>query len=252
MFKEIDFAGFDGREEKLQKIIRYNMERRTPMHYRTNDLIHSKRVHLLVNDILPTIAPIYNNGLNPSKALTLALVHDDAEILTGDVQLYYKDRMSLEQLTELKLKEKQAIEQLSKNWPEKIDNFSYKELLCHALYKNCLEAQVVSYCDKIDGFCEAVHEIYAGNQKFTGSAVAYVKKLNQFPEKFPLLNKIIPSNHPFLVLPKELNLENMPKETRFHTLETIKNLSGISHYDRWKELTIKYFGAALLLEVKEL
>ena len=112
MFKEIDFAGFDGREEKLQKIIRYNMERRTPMHYRTNDLIHSKRVHLLVNDILPTIAPIYNNGLNPSKALTLALVHDDAEILTGDVQLYYKDRMSLEQLTELKLKEKQAIEDM--------------------------------------------------------------------------------------------------------------------------------------------
>src|SRR3989344_845874 len=251
MFKEIDFAGFDGREEKLQKIIRYNMERRTPMHYRTNDLIHSKRVHFLVNDILPTIAPIYNNGLNPSKALTLALVHDDAEILTGDVQLYYKDRMSLEQLTELELKEEQAIEQLSKIWPEKINNFSYKELLSHALHKNCLEAQVVSYCDKIDGFCEAVHEIYAGNQKFTGSAVAYLKKLNQFPEKFPLLKKILPLNHPLLFPLKELNLQNMLEGTQFHTLETIKNQTEIPHYNRWKELTIKYFGVSLLLEVKE-
>ena len=31
----------------------------------------------------------------------------------------------------------------------------------------------------------------------------------------------------------------------------IKNQTEIPHYNRWKELTIKYFGVALLLEVKE-
>jgi len=88
---KINFEGFNGRDKKLRDIIRFNMERFTPMFYRTNLLLHSQRVYLLVRDIMPVILPVYDDELNAEKALTLALIHDDAEIITGDVELYRKE-----------------------------------------------------------------------------------------------------------------------------------------------------------------
>lgn len=252
MLKEIDFSGFNGREEELESILRHKMEKRTPMHYRTNDLLHSRRIYYLLNDTLPSIVQTYSEEeFSQKKALTLALVHDDAEIITDDILLYYKDRMTTEQLAEHEVKEKQAIEELSKRWPEKINGFSYKELLFNALQKNCLEAQVVSYFDKLDGFCESLHEMYAGNLRFKGPAIAYVYKLRQFPQKFPLLKRILPDTHPLLRFIEDLNIEEILKQSAFHNPETIGKTTGISHYDKWKELTVKHFGLSPLIDVKE-
>jgi len=108
MSLKADFDGFYGREEKLKGILRYNMERRTPMFYRTNLLLHCQRVNLLVEDILEIVSESCEN-FNSDKALTLALVHDDAEIVTGDVQLYYKEKMKY-----LVSRKKEMVAQLSK------------------------------------------------------------------------------------------------------------------------------------------
>ena len=90
------------------------------MFYRTNLLLHCQRVSLLVEDILEIVSESCEN-FNSDKALTLALVHDDAEIVTGDVQLYYKEKMSEIELAELEKQEMMAIEHLSSIWPK---NFS--------------------------------------------------------------------------------------------------------------------------------
>ena len=81
---------FSDREKKLSSIIRFDMKRFDPMFYRTNLLIHSKRVYSLVKEIIPHLKSVYGDELDSEKALSLALVHDDAELVTGDVQLYDK------------------------------------------------------------------------------------------------------------------------------------------------------------------
>ena len=246
-----DFLGFEGREEALRKIIRFNMERRTPMFYRTNDLIHSLRVHLLVKDIGSVLSETYGEEIDIDKTLTLALVHDDAEIITGDIQLYDKERMTPEQLAEVDANEERAIEELARRWPEKVREFFYRELLHHSLRKDCLEAQVVSYCDKVDGFCESLHEVFAGNPKFLGTARAYVTRIRDFPRKFPILNKLIPRRHPLLNMPVELEIDNILANGDFHGVESVDRQTGISHYDRWKQITVENFGYSPLIEVKE-
>lgn len=248
---DIKFEGFFGRDEELEKIIRYNMEKRSPMYYRTNLLLHSRRTTLLIDDIKDITIGTYNGDFNPNKALTLALVHDDAEIITGDVQLYYKDRMSEEELLNVEKREEAAIERLGNTFPRLINGFSYKELLYHALKKNCLEAQVVSYCDKIDAFCESLHEVFAGNMKFVGPVRDYIRRLNKFPDKFPLIGKIFPNTHPLLQNIAEIDVIKIAENGEFHTSEKIKQNSGIPHYDRWKEITREYFGEDVLLDVKE-
>lgn len=251
MFKEIDFSGFKGRDEKLKKIMRYNMDRRTPMFYRTNLLLHSQRVGVLLGDIINDVIIVYGAEFNSVKALTLALVHDDAEIVTGDIQLYYKDRMSDEELDKIHDDELRGIHILCSLWPAEINGFKYKSLLMNALKKNCFEAQIVSYCDKADAFCECLHEIYAGNRKFIGPARAYIHKIREFPVKFSLLKKILFGKHPLLSFPKDLDLERIVEKGKFHTLESLGLKTGILHYDRWKELTIENFGEDVLLDVKE-
>lgn len=250
MFSE-ELLAFEGREEKLKSILRYNMAIRTPMFYRTNDLIHSQRVFLLLKDISDVVKTKLGDNFNLAKALHLALVHDDAEIITGDIQLYYKERMTQDQLLKVHADEENAIAQLSKMWPTKFGDFSYADLLLHALKKDCVEAQIVSYCDKIDAFCESLHELLAGNPRFVGSAESYVFRIRDFPNKFPVLGKIFPSDHPLLSWPAEIDSENLLRNGNFHDINSLKIKTGISHYDRWKEITLEHLGSSSLVEIKE-
>ncbi len=200
---------------------------------------------------MPIAVENYNSELNPEKALTLALVHDDAEIITDDVSRYDKDRMTQEQLLYHEQREEDAIKYLSTIWPKNINGFSYKGLLYHALRKDCLEAQLVSYCDKIDGFCEALHEFYTGNKKFKGTSLDYIKKLREFPEKFQQLARILPSNHSLLSFPPDINVREIIKNKHFHFPNSVKKSTEVPHYNRWKELTIEFLGLSHLVDIIE-
>ncbi len=243
------FDGFTDREEKLKKITRFNIY--PHMFYRTNLFLHSQRVYTLIKDFLQAISQSYGDELNTEKTLALALVHDDAEIITGDIQLYHKDRMTKEELEKLDKEEAEAIEQITKKWPLKVNGFSYKELLYHALYKDCLEAQIVSYTDKVDAYCECLHEVHAGNKLFINPANDYNKRIRKFAEKFPLLNKIFPGNHALLNKLGNLDTNKILEKADLHNSVSVKQSTGISHYDRWKKLTIKYLGIEALTEIQE-
>jgi 5'-deoxynucleotidase YfbR-like HD superfamily hydrolase len=251
---DIDFADFNGREEALQNIVRYDMSRFTPMFYRTNVLLHSKRVYLLIKDVLPLIVPVYNGLFNSEEALTLALIHDDAEIVSGDVLRYHAERWPKEKLAQVRENEEQAIEVLSNKWPKNLNGFNYKTLLYNALNKDTLEAQIVSFFDKIDAYCECLHEVFAGNKLFVNSAFAYVERLDSYPIKFRELSKIIPSNHPLLVLPKDValnRLNEIAEQGMFHTDISVSNITEFPQYDKWKEITIKNFNIEPLIEARE-
>lgn len=245
------FECFYGRDDALARIKRYNMARRSPMYYRTNNLLHSRRVHLLVNDIKEVLRERYGRFINVDKTSTLSLVHDDAEIITGDIQLYHKERMTEAEKKKIEKDEADAIEVLAKRWPQEIRGFNYRALLLHALHKDCLEAQVVSFCDKVDAFCEALHEVFAGNAKFKGPAENYVKRIGEFPEKFPALTRMIGYPHPLLGLPFGLNVGEILKNRRAHTEDNLFEMTDLPQYNRWKQITIEQLGFEPLVGVRE-
>jgi len=248
------FYDFKDRDDKLKAIIRYNMPKFTPMFYRTNLLTHSARVNLLVRSALPSIKSNWGMSFNSEKACTLAFAHDDAEIISGDVLRYQKDRMTKQELEANDRKEASAIEEICKGWPEKVNGFVYKDLLYHAMRKDCLEAQAVSYLDKVDAYCESLHEVLAGNWRFAGCFVAYIRHLNEYPVKFPALKAIAQSDNPLLSTPPNKTKEEMlaiAKKSGLHTRESVQNPTGFSHYNLWRDITIKFMGVDELVCTRE-
>ena len=90
-FKPIILEGFEGREDALANIDRY-LHHITPiMFYRTNDLIHSRRVLWHLEKAIPDILKVYGSNFDIEYARTIALVHNDVKILPGDIPLQDKE-----------------------------------------------------------------------------------------------------------------------------------------------------------------
>lgn len=255
-YEPIVLEGFEGRTDALRAITRYDDPYYPFMHYRTNDYLHSQRVLFHLEEILPLVEATYGNAFDIPFARTLALVHDDVEIITGDVQLYKKEQMADEERNTLKEKEKQAIPILVERFSSIANGFSYADLLCAAKEKTRLEAQVVSYCDKFDGFGEAMHEIWAGNKAFcrpaggTGANGGYIRRLGAFPELYPQLVVLLSQEHP-LFHPKMIDFAAIAKKGTYHTIPSVLKPTGYAPYDCWKKTVAQREGVYLLTEVKE-
>lgn len=250
---DTNLKDFKGRAEKLEAIKRYNVPRHQPMHYRTNVLGHSQRVYFMLKDIMPRAEAFYGSELNKEKALCLTLIHDDPEIYIGDIQMDDKEKMSKDELDNKDKREIVAIERLADESPKFLNEFNYRDLLYTIHRKDILEAQLVSFIDKTDGFCEALHEIHAGNILFIKPAVNYVRRLNNYPKKFPILNDFLSPelDHPLLCLPEEYNPEPIVADGRLHTAESVRKPTNFPQYDRWRKITAENFGIEALIAVKE-
>jgi hypothetical protein len=186
-------------------------------------------------------------------------VHDDPETITGDTLYCIKCIMTDKEIFKLKQEEEAAIEILAKRWPKEINGYSYKQLLLHASRKDIIETIVLSFVDKIDAWCESLHELFAGNKQFhtgEGPFNPPVKgtTIAEFPFKFPELQPLFTFNHPFLSPIPRIDKEQILKEGELHTLESLRIPTGIPHYDHWKRLTLtkrKIQGIAWLTQPTE-
>lgn len=255
-YRPITLSGFEAREEALKNIKRYVDELTSIMYYRTTDWQHSWRVSWHVEQIIPLTHQVYP-GFNGELARRLALVHDDLEMITGDVQLYRKEQMSRDELQQLRQKEQDAIAQVAARFPFSIDGYPYREMLQMVLDKKCLEAQVVSYCDKFDGFGEALHEVFAGNPRFlrpvqgNDKTRGYIGRLKEFEQKYPELQPLLRQDHP-LFSPSRINFDQIAIEGKPFTRESIVGRTGYAPYDWWKFNIISKGGINDLVEQKEL
>jgi hypothetical protein len=203
---------------------------------------------LLVRDLTPIAAAIFRK-FNADKAQTLALVHDDAEIITGDVNFAQKRRMTKAQLRQVEQNEAAAIEALAERYPEIIGGFSYKALLCHALHKDCIEAQVVSYADKLDAMCEAAHEVYGGNIIGLEPLLFYQRLLSTYAHVFPRLRPLLCyTDSPLTNFDWNITMEDIVHERHVklfnkpHTAESIAARTILPPYNRWRELILAHMG----------
>lgn len=257
-FQDIDFSQFKGREENLKQIIRYH--KYTPMFYRTNLLIHTRRLVWMIEEFAEQILAVYPNW-NVEKSRTLASIHDDPEIITGDIQFGSKLNMSKDERKKLSNQEIAAIDLLKEKFPETINNFSYSDLLYE--YENLqpdnLEGTIVKYFDKLDAFCEAYHELFAGNTTFArgfgadivSPAECYIPVLSDFPNTWPLFSKLRETGLEIFSLPEQPDVAYIMSTGQPHTPESIFSHTSIPHYNTWKTITLmrgKELGLRLLTE----
>lgn len=244
------------REKALRALTRWRSPFTPVMYYRTNDWIHEQRVSWHLEAIEDHIREVFGPAFDFEYARTLALVHDDAEIITDDIQLYVKEKMTREEKEELAQKERQAIPLLVERYGATINGFKYAEMLMAAQTKDRLEAQVVSYCDKFDGLCEAIHEIRAGNRRYLvpiqGKAKdkGYIKRIADFQAKYPLLQPLLERQHP-IILPARVNFDAMLEEGKIHTREGIVQTTGYAPYDFWVQNILTHEGNENLITQRE-
>ncbi len=243
----INFNEFKSREEALKKVHRYGPYK--PMFYRTNLWIHSHRLVWFTEEITPFVKKSFPH-FNPLLAKTIAAIHDDFEIIMGDVQLGSKLIMSSEEKQQLKRQEREAIDKISQCFPKIINGFPYKDLLLR--YENLapddIEGTIVKLVDKFDAFGEALHELFAGNIIFSsGFAVGipsplptYTQILSNFSRDYPLLDPLVKNNHPLFTAPKLLNAQQITFSGKPHTAEFMSANHPYPQYNFWKEITLKY------------
>ena len=240
-YKEIDLSVFPPeREESLKAVYRYNMFE--TMYYRSNLWQHEHRVSWIIELLLPLCEGI---ALDPEKARILALVHDDAETLTGDIQAGHKMKMSSTELANIDSAEEQAAEELSRRYPKEVHGYNYLELLKHAIYKDCPEAQLVSYADRFDAYCESMHEVYAGNFSLVWSWLFYERWSVTYEKKYSALTPLLSQDSPLIIN----NVRQQPmhvdsaKYTHFgkpHTRESIRVPTEFPYYNTWREMILEY------------
>jgi len=260
MYKEINYTGFEERKNKLKSIKRYNHNE--PMFYRTHLGMHARRVCWLVEELLQ-IAKQEDSQLDPEKARALALVHDDTEIITGDVISPDKKAMSLEQKQALQKREEEAIQFLAKTFPKEFHSYNYEELLREAQAKESKEAQLVNIADKFDAFGEALHEVFAGNTNFNkpqregynAPVEYYFQELKKIIQTTTFLSHLATkTNLPILKAPPVFDIKKKAEEGKRHSLRSIAQETGYEHYDYWKKVTIErgnLKGIRYLVEQKE-
>ncbi len=250
MIKEIPtiFPVVTKREEKLSKIIRYNLY--SPMYYRSSILDHSKRVWLITKTLEPFTQKAFKN-LDIKKLGLLALVHDDIEIIIGDIQAGNKSKMSKSQKKELYDQEKKAVLALSKIFPKSVNGYNYQKLLESATKIDCRESEIIQYFDKLDAFGEALHEIYAGNKEFVTNIINqygkvphpieyYLDYFKNFLNKYPKMKAFFQTNPPIPLIPQEVNYIKIIQSSKLHTKKSIQNTTGYIHYDFWKNIILEH------------
>ncbi len=245
------FNDFIGREAALRQIKRYHIY--NPMLYRSDDFTHSWRVHWMVKRLLPYATEAFGAAFDPEKALILALVHDDTEMIIGDIQAGNKVKMTTEQLAELDRQELEATNKMAERFPRTIGGYVYQELLQAIVKLETLEAQFVKFMDKMDAFGEALHEVHGGSDVFTKNVVNelgviptpleyYTNFFAVILEKFPLLTPVVDRQPAVYFSPPSLrDFSAVARAGTPHNAESILQPTGYAHYDFWRE-TILAFG----------
>lgn len=239
---------FPDRERNLRDITRYSLY--DSMWYRTNLWTHSRRVAWIVEELSLLAQEVFGDSFDSKKAYIAALVHDDTEMIIGDIQAGNKAKMEKAELNKLDILERNAADDLAAKSPQYIGGYEYKELLYHAIDKDSLEAMVIDWADKFDAFCEALHEIFAGNTSWTKNVVNeygtillptdyYMNYFNKFKEKFPQSAPLFEKHDPIFTIPTYPAIEKLIVDCTDHTEKSIHQKTGYMPYDLWISLTLK-------------
>lgn len=246
MISEIEqlFGKFYGRQQALEHIYRY--KNYPVMFYRSNLFTHARRVWQLAVHVSPYIKSEFDS-FDMIKFQLLSYVHDDIEIIIGDVPLAKKVRLNTLEIKELERAEFLAVSSLAKKFPKMVGSYLYGDLLNEALVCKTIEAQFVKYIDKFEGLAEACHEIFAGNQDFAKNLLyegkvmqtpfeIYLPYFKSFTSYYPQTKKVIDGAKSIFSPFPLFEFEEAVKVSKPHTKDSLLLSSGYFPYDKWKTI----------------
>lgn len=151
---------------RLRLIDRWALMRNTTQE---NVLEHSAQVAMIAH-VLATVDRIcFGRDVDPDKVAALALYHESAEVLTGDLPTpvkYYDDEMT----AAFKRIEHIAEDRLLATLPQELRD-AYRPLVSPD--KNEYATQLVKYADKLAAYIKCIEETRMGNQEFAGALDTY-------------------------------------------------------------------------------
>ncbi len=241
-----ELSAFSGREEAMRRLMRWNIQ--PVVFYRSSLHSHGKRIAYHIAYLAPILRKAFGENFDMKRSLALALVHDDAEMITGDIQAGNKARMTHDQLNKIEEEEREAIVVLAKRFPKYLAGHSYQGLLENILDLSTIEARVAKFLDRSDAFGEGLHELYGGNVGFTKNVMnewgiiptfyeLYGKRLPEMMETFIGLS-LVKDAHPFFSTPVLFSWEDLVLTRAPHTRATLEEKTGHPQYDEWKKVVL--------------
>lgn len=235
------------RIEELSNVFRYEWSPCTPMFYRPNLLIHSRRVEWLAWEISQFLIENIWAELDIELIKQMARFHDDAEIITWDYLSMDKESFSNEKQNEYENDSIKAIDILHDNYGNISEQFDYKQMLLDLEAKKWLEYLIVNFADKLDAHLEVSHELFAWNKMFAIILSNWwlevwpfdYTKNKLFKIQKEIINhywKDIDFNGSFLDLDSHFDDKLCLDNSRIHTISMLWENTWYNLYDNWIEL----------------
>jgi 5'-deoxynucleotidase YfbR-like HD superfamily hydrolase len=197
----------------------------------------------------------YFPGIDPMKIFLLSFVHDFTEIRNEDVPLNTKLLWTKEEQRKASKLEIEAIHELFtfEYMPKEIAGYKTESLLFEIYEKKTLEAQMLSYIDKVCGFAQAYHEFFAGNLVFFEPVSNYLTNTfdtQKLENKFPLLKPVLFSDDkeisPIFKIGQPLVIDDfLINAFKRHQKETLLSSNGVPFYETYKKAFIQHVPSGL-------
>ena len=172
---------------RLRLIQRWSLMRNTQPE---NDAEHSLQVAMIAHALAVWARDRYHRDVNPEHVVTLAVYHDAAEVLTGDMPTPVK-YSSPELRGAFRQVEEAATSRLTRMLPE-----SLREAFAPALTEEgTLSRRLVRAADKLAAYVKCLEEQRAGNHEFDAAALSIRRALDgmDLPEVRDFLSECVPA-----------------------------------------------------------
>ena len=184
---------------RMRLIRRWSLMRNTQPE---NDAEHSLQVAMIAHALAVTGRDRYGRDIDPEHVVTLAVYHDAAEVLTGDLPTpvkYHSDDLR----TAYAQVEDAAVEKLTAMLPEAL-----RREVSPCLRETDTEAaRLVKAADRISAYVHCLEEQRAGNREFDAAAERILSSIHDMalPEAEDFMRDCVPA---FLLTLDELNRQS--------------------------------------------
>ena len=157
---------------RMKYINRWGLMRNTRVE---NVAEHSFQTAVLAHALACIEKTVFGGNVDPEKAAALAVYHETAEVITGDLPTpvkYFNDEIKCA----YKDLEKYAAEKLLNGLPDELRS----ELGALVTPKESEEKRLVKYADKLAAYIKCIEEKNCGNNEFDNALAATEKELKSY------------------------------------------------------------------------
>ncbi len=140
---------------------------------------HTTQVAMIAHALCKIENTLFGGALDENKAAVLALYHESAEVVTGDLPTpvkYFDENIN----RAYKNIEHRAEDKLIETLPDELKN-AFSPLVQPD--KSCAEYRFVKYADKMSALIKCVEELAVNNKEFQNAYDATKKALDSAPDR---------------------------------------------------------------------